>query len=97
MYLYLIHCGYYDKTTSFNGVFESHTNFFLVAESVEVARQKAKATDFFKSHKMHIDGIQQIEVVDGYRIMLREEAIEGEATKISSFQFRDLASKHQTQ
>lgn len=91
MHLYLIHCGFYDDATSHGGVFESHTNFFLVAGSPEAARQKAKASDFFKTRRMHVDGVQQINSVDGYRIALVNNAAGAEANCIQSFQFRDLA------
>jgi hypothetical protein len=96
MFLFLIHCGFYDELTSSGGVFESHTNFFLVAENAEAARQKAKASEFFRSKRMHIDGIQQIEMVDGYRILLSREGAADHATQIQSFQFRDLVPPRQT-
>ena len=91
MHLYLIHCGFYDDATSFGGVFESHTNFFLVAHSPEDARQKAKASEFFKSKRMHVDGIQQIDAVDGFQIALVPDKESGsQLTRIESFQVRDL-------
>jgi hypothetical protein len=93
MNLYLIHCGFYDDATSVGGVFESHTNFFLVAESPEAARRKAKAVDFFKARRMHVDGIQQIDAVDGYRVTLIPDAADAQASDIQSFQFRDLAPR----
>jgi hypothetical protein len=96
MFLYLIHCGFYDELTSFGGVFESHINLFLVAESAEAARQKAKASELFKSKRMHIDGIQQVEMVDGYRVLLSKEPSQDGETRVHSFQFRDLAPDRRT-
>ncbi len=88
MKLFLIHLGYYDNLSY--GVFESHTNRFILAENEEDARAKMKASDFFKENKMHIDGLQCIEAVEGHRIELKaDDTLHGE-TLVSSHQFRGL-------
>ena len=67
MKLYLIHTGYYDQSVG-DGFFEQHTNIFVVAENVYCAREKVKENIEFIDKKMHIDGIKEIENVDGYVI-----------------------------
>jgi hypothetical protein len=42
MFLYLVHCGFYDSELS-DGLYESHTNIFVAAESFEDARARAKS------------------------------------------------------
>ncbi len=88
MHLFLVHLGYYDDLSA--GVFESHTNLFVVADDWEDARAKAKALPVVVEKRMHIDGLQKIEKVDGYRISLQEEAGENQ---INSFHFRELGKK----
>ena len=63
--LYLVHCGYYDPKIC-DGLFESHANLFVVADSFDAARAEAKKLDAFQQHKMHIDGLQQINAVRGF-------------------------------
>lgn len=92
MKLFLVHCGYYDEAVS-AGIFESHTNLFVAAESAEDARQRAKSSELFRTRRMHVDGIQRIDVVDGFRVALQlDESLNG-ATHTEAFQFRDLAPK----
>jgi hypothetical protein len=67
MRLYLVHCGYYDKSVG-DGIYELHTNFFVVAENPEEAKAHAKQLAEYKRCKMHVDGLQEIEAVEGYRI-----------------------------
>ena len=71
MKLFLIHCGFYDEGVSL-GLYESHVNYFVVAENFEEARKKAKLIPEFKAKKMHIDGLQEINAVDGFNIKLEE-------------------------
>lgn len=88
MKLFLVHLGYYDTLS--NGVFESHTNRFILAENEDDARAKMKASDFFIANKMHIDGLQCIEAVEGHKIALvADGALNGE-TIVSSYHFRGL-------
>tara|TARA_B100000315_G_C14133914_1_gene388155 strand:- start:17 stop:289 length:273 start_codon:yes stop_codon:yes gene_type:complete len=69
MKLYLIHLGFYDSDIM-NGLYEQHTNYCVVAENVKDAKRKAKQSSIYKKKKMHIDGIQELNSVDGYRINL---------------------------
>ncbi|UYL09378.1 DUF1543 domain-containing protein [Bdellovibrio sp. SKB1291214] len=70
--LYNVHCGFYDKTVT-GGLFEGHTNILVVADSFADAKNKIKGKSEFKRLKMHIDGIQEIDTVDGYAISLKEQ------------------------
>ena len=69
MKLFLVHAGFYDDNVS-GGFYESHTNYFVVATDVKQAKQKAKAIPEYKNKKMHIDGIKEIDIVDGYSCLL---------------------------
>ena len=69
MKLFLVHAGFYDENVS-GGFYESHTNYFIVAEDVKKAKKKAKEIHEYKKKKMHIDGIREIDSVDGYKIVL---------------------------
>ena len=71
MQLYLIHAGYYDPEIM-EGLYEHHTNYFVVAKNVKDAKNKARKNSTYKRKKMHIDGIQQLKIIDGYRIKLVE-------------------------
>ena len=53
MKLFLVHAGFYDKNVS-DGFYESHTNYFIVAEGVREAKKKAKEIHEYKKKKMHI-------------------------------------------
>ena len=71
MKLFLVHAGFYDSDVS-GGFYESHTNYFVVADDVKQAKTKAKEIPEYKNKKMHIDGIKEIDVVDGYKLSLHE-------------------------
>jgi len=47
--LFLIHLGYYDDIGS--GIYESHTNFFMVASDFDNAKEKAKQLDIVKKKR----------------------------------------------
>ena len=70
MKLFLVHAGFYDENVS-GGFYESHTNYFVVAEDVKEAKSRAKKIEEYKTKKMHIDGIREIDAVDGYKIGLK--------------------------
>lgn len=77
------------------GLYESHVNFFVSAESFEDAKARAKQIPEFQSKKMHVDGLQEIQSVDGFRVHLEmEPGLEGK-TKVINFKHRDLAPKPQ--
>jgi len=92
MKLYLVHCGFYDSEIC-DGLYESHVNFFIAAQSFEDARAKAKLIPEFKLKKMHIDGLQEVVVVGGHRIQLNEEVELNGETHILNYKYRDLAQK----
>ena len=72
MKLYLVHAGYYNPKIM-GGLYEQHTNYFVVAKNVKDAKKMARKNIAFKKNKMHIDGIQELNGVDGYRIKLVKE------------------------
>lgn len=92
MKLYLVHCGFYDHSIC-DGLYESHANFFLSADSFEDAKLKAKEIPQFKDKKMHIDGLQEVNAVDGHRIRLEQDLSLKDQSDIVNFKHRDLASK----
>ena len=69
MKLYLIHAGFYNPKIM-DGLYEQHTNYFVVAKNVKDAKKKARQNSIYKKKKMHIDGIQELNIIDGYRINL---------------------------
>tara|TARA_B100000579_G_C22784554_1_gene831179 strand:- start:459 stop:734 length:276 start_codon:yes stop_codon:yes gene_type:complete len=69
MKLFLVHTGYYDNNIS-NGFYESHTNYFVVAENIKEAKTKIKGINEFKQKKMHIDGILEIQNIGKFSIKL---------------------------
>ena len=69
MKLYLIHVGFYDPDLM-EGLYEQHTNYFVAAKNVKDAKKKARQNSIYKKKKMHIDGIQELNIIDGYRINL---------------------------
>ncbi len=91
--LYQIHCGYYDPSVA-QAVYEFHVNYFVVAESFEEARLKAKEVPEFKEKKMHVDGVVEINAIDGYQVSLSfDPSLEG-ASKTISQRHRDLAPQN---
>jgi hypothetical protein len=92
MKLYLVHVGFYDIEV-FDGVYESHGNFFVVANDFEEARTKAKLNPIYKSKKMHVDGLQEVTAVEGFAIKVQvDKALNGE-TRVVGHRHRDLAPK----
>ena len=69
MKLYLIHVGFYDSELM-DGLYEQHGNFFVVAKNVKEAKTRAKMNQVFQNKNMHIDGMQELNLVDGYRVNL---------------------------
>lgn len=90
--LFFVHCGFYD-TEVLDGVYESHVNFAVAAESFEDARAKVKLEPDFQKKKMHVDGLQLIEAVNGYRVQLNAEPKLDGKTLVTSSRHRDLAPK----
>ena len=50
MKLFLVRAGFYDEKVS-GGFYESHTNYFIVAEGVKEAKKKAKDIHEYKKRK----------------------------------------------
>ena len=71
MKLFLVHTWYYDDRIS-NGFYESHTNYFVVAENIKKAKSRIKKINEFKSKNMHIDGILEIQNIGNYSIKLEK-------------------------
>ena len=94
MKLYLVHCGFYDQEVS-DGLYESHTNFFVSAESFDDARAKVKQDKTFQNKKCHVDGLQEVQAVDGFRIHLEHDPSLNSKSQIINFKHRDLAPKPQ--
>jgi hypothetical protein len=92
MKLFVVHCGFYD-TDLLDGVYESHVNFVIPAESFDDARAKVKLEPDFQKKRMHVDGLQLVEALKGYRVSLTHESqLEG-LSLVTSSRHRDLAPK----
>ncbi|MGE0763378.1 MAG: DUF1543 domain-containing protein [Bdellovibrionales bacterium] len=92
MKLYMVHCGFYDEAMG-EGLYESHMNFFVAAESFEDARLRVKQLPAFKVRRMHVDGLQEIQAVNGYKVSLLQVPELGEETILLNMKHRDLAPK----
>ncbi len=88
--LFLIHCGFYDSEV-LDGNYESHVNFFVAASSFEEARTLAKALPDFQRKRMHVDGMQEIQAVQGCRVSLQVDAALAGQTVVVSNKHRELA------
>lgn len=70
MKLFIVHAGYYDSEI---GIYELHTNFLVAAADVSHVKRVMEDKDIFKKKNMHIDAVQEIEVVDGCTVTLIED------------------------
>jgi hypothetical protein len=89
MKLYLIHTGYYDKNVG-DGFYEQHMNILVVAKDAYSAREKVKKNQDYIDKKMHIDGIKEIENIDGYDIQLNKTQHREKITSYNHYQVRFL-------
>ena len=71
MKLFQVHTGFYDPNIS-DGFYEGHTNIFVCAKDEKEAREKVKEKEEYKKFKMHIDCIQEITIVDDYKVELNK-------------------------
>ena len=71
MKLFQVHTGFYDPNIS-DGFYEGHTYIFVCAKDEKDARKKVKYKKDYKTVKMHIDGIQEITIVDDYKVELNK-------------------------
>lgn len=93
--LYLVHCGFYDSEVA-DGIYESHVNYFVVADSFEDARTQAKLIPEFKFKRMHVDGLQEVSAVMGHRLHVEhDEELNGKSI-VTNHKHRDLAPKPPT-
>ena len=67
MKFYLIHVGFYDPELM-EGLHEQHGNYFVVANNAKEAKTRTSENPSFKHKKMHIDGIKEVNNVDGYQV-----------------------------
>lgn len=85
MKLFIVHAGYYDGEI---GIYELHTNFLVAAANVSDVKKAVKEKDIFRKKNMHIDAVQEIEVVDGYRVTLIEDR--ASETKLTSYDYTQI-------
>lgn len=88
MTLYMIHCGFYDEEIS-EGIYEFHVNIPVVAANLDEAKSRVRQRPVFQKKKMHIDGIEEIKIVDGHRIDPIPLDL-GQGTQIAPHLHRDL-------
>ncbi len=91
MKLFLIHVGFYDPEIM-DGLYEQHSNYFVVAQNIKEAKKKARLNLIYKRKKMHIDGIQELNVVDGFRINLIPENNDNDAVIYSYDEVKKMNS-----
>ena len=85
MKLFIVHVGYYDDEI---GIYELHTNFFVVAKDVHEVKQSILEKEIFKRKQMHIDAVQEIDVVEGYKVVLSKD--ESNETKLNSYDYTQM-------
>jgi hypothetical protein len=89
MKLYLVHCGFYDLDLC-EGIYESHINLLVAAASFDEAKKRVRENPEFKKRKMHVDGLQEISLVNGYAVNLAMVPSETGKTVLISNRHRDL-------
>jgi len=87
MKLYIIHVGYYDYAV---GMYELHSQFLIAAKDASTAKNIVINKSIFKEKKMHIDGIQEINNVEGYKINLEKTDIQIENRILSYNEIKEL-------
>ena len=65
----MIHVGFYDHELM-DGLYEQHGNYFVAADNAKDAKTQVSEIPIFKHKKMHIDGIKEVNTVDGYQVTL---------------------------
>ena len=89
MNLYMVHVGYYDPSIG-EGLYEVHMNFFTAAEDPKKAKENILSLKEFQDKKMHIDGIKEIDHVDGFRVTLSKEKDKKNQTILGYDDVKDL-------
>jgi hypothetical protein len=95
MRVFLVHCGFYDADVC-DGLYESHVNFFVAANDFDEAKLMAKQIPEFKSKRMHVDGLQEISAVSGYRISLTADSGLSGGSIILNYKHRELSKELRT-
>jgi len=85
MKLFIVHAGYYDSEI---GIYELHTNFFVAAHDINWVKKEMSQKEIFRRKNMHIDAIQEIECVDGYRVLLTKD--QHADTKLTSYDYTQI-------
>ncbi|MBI2499906.1 MAG: DUF1543 domain-containing protein [Deltaproteobacteria bacterium] len=87
MKLFLVHCGFYDQKMSDEkpNIFEGHHNFYVAAKDRHEAKEKAKQKSLYIAKGMHIDGIHEIDVVDGYQVILEKTSTAGNVINVTGY------------
>jgi len=85
MKLFIVHAGYYDGEI---GIYELHTNFLVAAANVSNVKKIIEEKEIFRKKNMHIDAVQEIEVVDGYKVTLVED--QAGVTKLNSYDYTQI-------
>ena len=85
MKLFIVHAGYYDGEI---GIYELHTNFLVAAANVSNVKKIMEEKEIFRKKNMHIDAVQEIEVVDGYKVMLAED--QAGVTKLNNYDYTQI-------
>jgi len=85
MKLFIVHAGYYDSEI---GIYELHTNFLVAASNVSNVKKIIEEKEIFRKKNMHIDAVQEIEVVDGYKVMLVED--QAGVTKLNNYDYTQI-------
>lgn len=89
MKLFMVHVGFYDKSIG-EGIYETHLNYFIAAEDSKDAKNKTHALKEFKDKSMHIDGIKEISSVQGYEVILKENAMQNHGEILSYDEAKEL-------
>jgi hypothetical protein len=75
--LYMFHCGFYPS----GDIYEQHKNFFIADENLKLAERSLYNMLQYEQDKTgvkyHVDGVQLIEMVEGWRVKL-EHVPEGD-------------------
>lgn len=88
MRLFFVNCGYYLPENEYKFI-EMHSSFFVIARSPEEAKTKVKNKKVYKELDMHVDGMVEIQKVDGYAVHLVKEDTTDE-TILRSYNYTDI-------
>jgi predicted acyl esterase len=87
--LYIVHVGFYEEEPNY-GVYESHTNIYVAADTPQEAKAIVKALPVYAKKRMHTDGIHEISAVQGYRIRLDHDKSLDDQSVLKSFGYEAL-------